>query len=211
MLSNKLRQAILERDNYMCRYCGGTSNLQIDHVYPRSKGGGDEIRNLVVACQPCNLKKLDRVGIFPYPIGHFKQGLFARLKMNLFGVRVEDVTQDIAEESPSVAYIAPGDIFPEVPESHVLLGFDSRTVRWLCSLVARDNMLHKRDYGNMPTPFPANEMSVPLREFGGGVPLVRFQEICVRRGIVAGWGKAFPARALVRDENVIYDAVVNEQ
>jgi 5-methylcytosine-specific restriction endonuclease McrA len=43
-----------------CRYCQVVltdENRTIDHVVPKSKGGGDSIKNLVLACQPCNIKK----------------------------------------------------------------------------------------------------------------------------------------------------------
>jgi 5-methylcytosine-specific restriction endonuclease McrA len=53
------RQAILRRDGFTCGYCGARANT-IDHVLPRSRGGGDTWFNLVAACQPCNARKGDR-------------------------------------------------------------------------------------------------------------------------------------------------------
>jgi len=44
-----------------CVYCGSTQRLQIDHVVPRSKGGANEISNLVLACQKCNRAKSDKL------------------------------------------------------------------------------------------------------------------------------------------------------
>lgn len=51
---------LLIRDAYTCQYC--TSRLKkdeatIDHVRPRSKGGGSTWDNVVVACATCNRKK----------------------------------------------------------------------------------------------------------------------------------------------------------
>lgn len=51
---------ILRRDNYTCRYCGGTApdvKLTIDHVTPVTLGGNDAPDNLVAACADCNAGK----------------------------------------------------------------------------------------------------------------------------------------------------------
>lgn len=39
-----------------CHYCGRDAS-QVDHVIPRSRGGTDDLSNLVPACAPCNLSK----------------------------------------------------------------------------------------------------------------------------------------------------------
>jgi 5-methylcytosine-specific restriction endonuclease McrA len=39
-----------------CCYCGATSNLSVDHLIPRVKGGPDESDNLILACRTCNEK-----------------------------------------------------------------------------------------------------------------------------------------------------------
>lgn len=47
-----------------CSYCGCDLNwltATLDHVVPKSKGGTDTIDNLVLACQPCNVQKADRL------------------------------------------------------------------------------------------------------------------------------------------------------
>lgn len=57
------RRNIFERDKNTCQYCGAKfarSELTIDHVVPRSKGGRDTWTNLVLACVKCNVKKGDR-------------------------------------------------------------------------------------------------------------------------------------------------------
>jgi 5-methylcytosine-specific restriction endonuclease McrA len=53
------RDGVLRRDRYTCAYCGGRADT-VDHVLPRSRGGGDTWFNLVAACQPCNGLKGDR-------------------------------------------------------------------------------------------------------------------------------------------------------
>jgi hypothetical protein len=55
------KSAIYKRDGNKCQYCGSTKHLTIDHIIPRSKGGGDNWFNLVVACSTCNTKKGDKL------------------------------------------------------------------------------------------------------------------------------------------------------
>lgn len=40
-----------------CVYCGATENLSVDHLFPRIKGGADNIENLVCSCKSCNSSK----------------------------------------------------------------------------------------------------------------------------------------------------------
>lgn len=55
------RRNVLHRDEYACQYCGThRSDLTIDHVVPRSRGGFDDWDNVVAACLRCNVKKGDR-------------------------------------------------------------------------------------------------------------------------------------------------------
>ncbi len=55
------RRNILYRDNYRCLYCNCTSDeLTIDHIIPRSRGGGDSWENVATACVRCNIKKGNR-------------------------------------------------------------------------------------------------------------------------------------------------------
>lgn len=51
------RNMVYKRDDYECQYCGTKHNLTIDHIIPRSKGGGDTWDNVVACCTTCNVKK----------------------------------------------------------------------------------------------------------------------------------------------------------
>ncbi|HEC22329.1 MAG TPA: HNH endonuclease [Chloroflexi bacterium] len=52
------KREIFRRDNYTCQYCGKrTSQLTIDHVIPRHRGGEHTWENLVTACPACNRRK----------------------------------------------------------------------------------------------------------------------------------------------------------
>ena len=54
------RRAVFARDSWTCQYCGSRSNLTVDHVIPRSKGGNSSWENIVASCAPCNRRKGDR-------------------------------------------------------------------------------------------------------------------------------------------------------
>jgi 5-methylcytosine-specific restriction endonuclease McrA len=53
------RRAVFARDSWTCQYCGSRSNLTVDHVIPRSKGGSSNWENIVASCAPCNRRKGD--------------------------------------------------------------------------------------------------------------------------------------------------------
>jgi 5-methylcytosine-specific restriction endonuclease McrA len=52
----KIRQRILERDQYTCQACGLEGNT-VDHIIARSLGGGDDEFNLQCLCTACNSAK----------------------------------------------------------------------------------------------------------------------------------------------------------
>lgn len=54
---------VLLRDKFVCQYCTEKftrSELTIDHVTPRSKGGITSWDNCVTACKKCNRRKADK-------------------------------------------------------------------------------------------------------------------------------------------------------
>jgi 5-methylcytosine-specific restriction endonuclease McrA len=58
------RRNIYARDENRCQYCGKrfpTSELSLDHVVPRSRGGGSTWHNLVCCCVACNTRKGGRL------------------------------------------------------------------------------------------------------------------------------------------------------
>jgi 5-methylcytosine-specific restriction endonuclease McrA len=60
-VNRRKRQQLLEIDPH-CKYCRCPLTLEnstLDHVIPLSKGGGNHIQNLVLACSDCNQKKAD--------------------------------------------------------------------------------------------------------------------------------------------------------
>ena len=51
------RHNIFKRDDFKCLYCGSDRNLTLDHVLPRSRGGGNSWTNLATCCTKCNSLK----------------------------------------------------------------------------------------------------------------------------------------------------------
>jgi 5-methylcytosine-specific restriction endonuclease McrA len=54
------RRNIFVRDRNTCQYCGKpfpSSELNLDHVVPRSQGGKTNWENIVCSCIPCNKRK----------------------------------------------------------------------------------------------------------------------------------------------------------
>lgn len=61
-INRATRRAVFERDGWQCTYvdeqgrrCPAKKRLQLDHIVPRGKGGGDEATNLCVKCRAHNL------------------------------------------------------------------------------------------------------------------------------------------------------------
>ena len=61
-VSNKMRFAVYKRDGYRCRKCGRkTDDLEVDHIFPISKGGKSVFSNLQTLCHRCNAIKSNTV------------------------------------------------------------------------------------------------------------------------------------------------------
>lgn len=56
----RLRLACLERDSYICAYCGNEAT-EADHITAKKNGGKDVLSNLVAACKSCNGRKSDKI------------------------------------------------------------------------------------------------------------------------------------------------------
>lgn len=58
----KTKEAVYIRDKGICQICGNQisfAKMTIDHIYPLSKGGEDNICNFQCCCKQCNLLKQD--------------------------------------------------------------------------------------------------------------------------------------------------------
>lgn len=59
-MKKKTRFEVFKRDLFTCQYCGNKPPsviLEVDHIIPKSKGGSDDIDNLVCSCFDCNRGK----------------------------------------------------------------------------------------------------------------------------------------------------------
>lgn len=53
----EVRAAVLQRDRYRCRWCGGDADT-VDHLVPLAHGGPRlDPANLAAACRPCNSRR----------------------------------------------------------------------------------------------------------------------------------------------------------
>ena len=58
-LSWSRKTAVYEKTGRWCKRCNATTDLHIDHIWPRSKGGQNWLINLQVLCSKCNWSKSD--------------------------------------------------------------------------------------------------------------------------------------------------------
>lgn len=62
-IPKSIRFEIFKRDKFTCQYCGRKAPdivLHIDHMTPVSKGGTNDLLNLITSCIDCNLGKSNR-------------------------------------------------------------------------------------------------------------------------------------------------------
>lgn len=61
--TKSIKFEVFKRDSYHCVACGAGKefHLEVDHIYPHSKGGSDELSNLQTLCRSCNLSKSDKI------------------------------------------------------------------------------------------------------------------------------------------------------
>lgn len=59
-IDSSKRFRVFKRDNFTCQYCGAKAPhvvLEVDHIHPVSKGGTNDIKNLITSCHTCNRGK----------------------------------------------------------------------------------------------------------------------------------------------------------
>ena len=62
-VSGSVRYEILRRAGARCELCGASSKetqIDVDHIVPRARGGSNDLENLQALCRTCNSQKRDR-------------------------------------------------------------------------------------------------------------------------------------------------------
>lgn len=87
---------VFAKTNGRCAYCGDdiSKESSVDHITPKSKGGGYNEENLFLCCKSCNSRKKNRTlkefrfyaSLYAYEMPHFKyeQFLYLKNKINDF-------------------------------------------------------------------------------------------------------------------------------
>lgn len=73
IITPEIRHKIIIRDKGICQHCGkkcNTSEIEIDHIIPISKGGKSTLCNLQVLCRHCNRKKGNRINTDTFSVCH---------------------------------------------------------------------------------------------------------------------------------------------
>lgn len=106
------RQSLYKLQGYACALCGcEDSFLEVDHVIPRAAGGGDELVNLQLLCQPCNNIK---AGYTPSELearGHVGMASQLREILNARASWTEDTLISLLSEPPPVLKEAPYETY----------------------------------------------------------------------------------------------------
>lgn len=62
-IPKSVRFEVFKRDKFTCQYCGLSAPnviLEVDHITPVSKGGTNDVMNLITSCRDCNRGKASK-------------------------------------------------------------------------------------------------------------------------------------------------------
>lgn len=109
-ISAKKKAAVISKTDGRCAYCGielydddmSALGMTIDHLTPKSRGGTDELANLVVCCRSCNstkgVKTLDEFRFWFTWMDICREGGFSLSQLNWLH-RNTDLTQRFPRET----------------------------------------------------------------------------------------------------------------
>ncbi len=143
----EIREYLLEKWGRKCAYCGKKDiPLEIEHIVPKSRGGSNQVSNLTLSCNKCNLKKgtqtAEEFG-FPNIQKQAKQSLKATAFMNVVRSRIVDNLKC----EYTYGYVTKHNrIKLKINKSHVDDAFviakadtQQRTASYVCSQTRRNN------------------------------------------------------------------------
>lgn len=64
-MNKQVAEKVLERSRGYCERCGKMTDLALHHRKLKSRGGKDEVSNLVAICHPCHNLATDSVHLSP--------------------------------------------------------------------------------------------------------------------------------------------------
>lgn len=129
-MTNTAKESLLRQSGGRCIYCGHeltVSNMTIDHIIPKSAGGGDAETNLIACCKECNAKKADQtLGVFLLQKGSAKRTAYLnRLSTLLNGKRISPEKGWLLQGNPPVPVAEPveaqRDMFQDSEEMQFII------------------------------------------------------------------------------------------
>jgi hypothetical protein len=100
------RYAAMRKSEGLCPYCGvelqfehdDGERVAFDHVIPLSRGGADDISNIIACCFPCNAAKHTKTGLeYLCEVEGLSVHWFARFNPELDGYSAEDTYEDLLD------------------------------------------------------------------------------------------------------------------
>lgn len=107
--------------NYCCGYCNKSLKnaskfeLQLDHLFPISRGGFDSIENLILSCKSCNTSKFNRI-----PLEWYKDQVFYCQERWDFILSILGLTEqayEFAADTMRVKYPKPFSVYDSTTQS----------------------------------------------------------------------------------------------
>lgn len=80
-ISKQKKKVVKNRDNHTCQICEEIfpeNELEVDHIFPHSIGGSNQITNLMALCRQCNKNKTNRLEYYKSDEG--KQKLYLNIR-----------------------------------------------------------------------------------------------------------------------------------
>jgi 5-methylcytosine-specific restriction endonuclease McrA len=102
LLGYEVKEYLLERDKRTCCYCGGLSLdpvLEIEHKIPKSQGGSNSIKNLLMACRTCNNDGNDAKGSMTTDEGFVSKGRLTHITWAVFLLNTRKMHEEFLNEA----------------------------------------------------------------------------------------------------------------